>query len=133
MAHHFHNTKNMETMSALAAFAALSQEHRLHIYRLLVEHGPEGLPAGAIGERLGIPPATLSFHLKELAQARLIVARQDGRFIWYRADFDAMNNLIGYLTENCCRKSGARGPSCAPARSTKPARRLPPASKRSLA
>ena len=131
---YFYNTKNMETTNALAAFAALSQDNRLAIYRLLVEHGSEGLAAGAIGKRLGIAPATLSFHLKELAQARLIVARQDGRFIWYRADFDAMNALIGYLTKNCCRSSGVCGPSsCAPARSTKPAKRNSPPLKRSLA
>lgn len=123
----------MDTTNALAAFGALSQEHRLAIYRLLVGRGSDGLPAGVIGERLRIAPATLSFHLKELAHAHLIVARQDGRFIWYRADFDAMNKLIGYLTDNCCRISGACGPSCTPARTTKPARRMSPASKRRVA
>lgn len=110
----------METQFALAALAALSQEHRLAIFRLLVEYGPEGLAAGAIAERLGLPAATLSFHLKELAAAGLIVPRQDGRFIWYRANFEAMNGLVGYLTDNCCRSSATCRASCPPVRTTKP-------------
>jgi DNA-binding transcriptional ArsR family regulator len=92
----------------------LAQETRLAIYRLLVEYAPEGLPAGQIAERLGIAPASLSFHLKELWRAGLLVPRQDGRFVWYRADIDAMNGLIGYLTENCCRNSVLCDPRCAP-------------------
>ena len=76
----------METSNVLSALAALAQETRLAIYRLLVEYGPEGLPAGQIAERLGIAPASLSFHLKELWRAGLLVPRQDGRFVWYRAD-----------------------------------------------
>lgn len=106
-------------MHALAALGALSQENRLAIYRLLVEQGPEGLAAGAIAERLELPAATLSFHLKELSSAGLIAARQDGRFIWYRADFDAMTSLIAYMTENCCRSSTACGQGCVPTISTK--------------
>ena len=86
--------KTMETKRALAALAALSQEHRLAIFRLLVEHAPEGLPAGLIAERLSLAPATASFHLKELSHAGLIASRQDGRFIWYRADLEAMNGLV---------------------------------------
>lgn len=103
----------METTRALVGLAALSQEHRLAIFRLLVEQGPEGLPAGMIGERLQLAPATLSFHLKELSHAGLVAARQNGRFIYYRADYSAMNGLVAYLTENCCRAS-ACAPPCSP-------------------
>ena len=110
----------METKKTLAALAALAQEHRLAIFRLLVRHAPEGLPAGTIGERLKLAPATLSFHLKELAHSRLIVARQEGRFIWYRPDFAAMNTLVGYLTANCCEASAACDPGCVPAGAPKP-------------
>lgn len=105
----------MEMKSALSALAALSQVHRLSIFRLLVEHAPEGLPAGVIAERLALAPATLSFHLKELSRAGLIASRQDGRFIWYRADLIAMNGLVGYLTENCCRASSVCDAACVPA------------------
>ena len=98
------------------ALAALAQETRLAIFRLLVEHARDGLTPGAIVLKLKLPPATLSFHLKELANAGLIEDRRDGRFIWYRPDVAAMNGLIGYLTENCCRASGgeACATTCAP-------------------
>lgn len=101
---------------AVAALAALAQETRLAIFRLLIEHAPEGLTPGAIARKLELPPATLSFHLKELASAGLIEDRRDGRFIWYRPDVAAMNGLIGYLTENCCRASGSEAcvTTCAP-------------------
>jgi DNA-binding transcriptional ArsR family regulator len=92
----------METIGAIKALGALAQETRLAIYRLLVQAGPEGRAAGTIGEELGIPPATLSFHLAQLAGAGLIRPRQEGRFIFYSADFGAMNALVGFLTENCC-------------------------------
>jgi len=106
----------METTTVLTALAALAQETRLAVYRLLVEHAPEGLAAGQIAERLGIAPASLSFHLKELTRAGLIAPRQDGRFVWYSADLDAMNGVVGYLTENCCRSSAVCDPECAPKR-----------------
>jgi DNA-binding transcriptional ArsR family regulator len=93
----------METLSVLRALAALAQETRLRVFRLLVEHGPLGLPAGEIGRRLGLPPATLSFHIKELATAGLVSARQQGRSIRYATDFSAMRSLVAYLSENCCR------------------------------
>ncbi|HEV7412389.1 MAG TPA: winged helix-turn-helix domain-containing protein [Casimicrobiaceae bacterium] len=93
-------------MSALRSLAALAQETRLRIFRLLVEHGPLGLPAGEIGRRLGLPPATLSFHIKELAAAGLVSARQQGRSIRYATDFAAMRGLVVYLSENCCRAPG---------------------------
>lgn len=92
----------METKDALAALSALAQEHRLSIFRLLVQKGPEGLPVGKIGEALGLPPATLSFHLKELSHAGLLQSRQESRFIFYSANFQAMNAVVGFLTENCC-------------------------------
>lgn len=105
----------MQKKDALAALAGLAQESRLDVFRLLVEQGPEGLPAGEIAERLELPNATLSFHLKELTHAELITARQEGRFIYYSANFKTMNEVIAYLTENCCAKSAACDVRCAPA------------------
>jgi DNA-binding transcriptional ArsR family regulator len=93
----------MEVKDALAALAGLAQETRLAVFRLLVERGPEGMPAGAIAEALGLANATLSFHLKELTHADLLSVRQAGRFIYYRANYRTMNALVAYLTENCCR------------------------------
>jgi len=92
----------METKSVLAALAALAQESRLAIFRLLVQTGPEGLSVGKIGEALAIPPSSLSFHLKEMTHANLVTPRQEGRFIIYSANFQTMNGLIAFLTENCC-------------------------------
>jgi DNA-binding transcriptional ArsR family regulator len=99
----------MEMNDAVHALSALAQESRLKIYRLLVEAGPEGLPAGRVGEELELPPATLSFHLSQLVRAGLARSRQEGRFVIYSADFRNMTELVGYLTENCC-----GGRSCAP-------------------
>lgn len=92
----------METKTAVVQLAALAQENRLAIYRLLVQTGPEGLSAGRLAETLALPKATLSFHLKTLTQAGLIEARQDGRFIHYSTSYPAMNGLLGFLSENCC-------------------------------
>jgi ArsR family transcriptional regulator, arsenate/arsenite/antimonite-responsive transcriptional repressor len=104
----------MKTANVLVALAALAQETRLAVYRLLVEHAPEGLAAGQVAAKLGIPPASLSFHLKELTHAGLIVPRPQGRFVWYSADLGAMNGVVGYLTENCCRSSAVCDPKCMP-------------------
>lgn len=104
----------MDSTTVLKALAALAQDTRLALFRLLVEQGPPGLTPGRIAEVLDVPSATLSFHLKELTHAGLISARQESRFIHYSANFDAMNGLIGYLTENCCRASGSCAPACAP-------------------
>ncbi|MBR7799515.1 ArsR/SmtB family transcription factor [Undibacterium fentianense] len=108
----------METKSAITALAALAQESRLAIFRLLVAVGPEGLAASKIAEELEVPSSSLSFHLKELSHADLIVARQDGRFIIYSANFSAMNDLIGFLTESCCGGNPC-GPSASPRSATK--------------
>ncbi len=97
----------------MKSLAALAQDTRLDAFRLLVQAGPDGLAAGELAARLDISPPALSFHLRGLAHAGLVQARQDGRFIYYSADFDAMQSLLGFLTENCC--SGA---ACAPARAT---------------
>jgi DNA-binding transcriptional ArsR family regulator len=105
----------MESTSAIKSLAALAQETRLSIFRLLVEAGPDGMPVGALLESVGAAPATMSFHLKELANAGLVSARQDGRFIYYSAQFEQINDLLGFLTLNCCAKSGAR---CSPRRAT---------------
>lgn len=106
----------MESKDAVTALAALAQESRLAVFRLLVQAGPEGLAPGEIGERLGIPAPTLSFHLKALSHAGLIEDRRDGRYIFYSARYAQMNELLGFLTKNCC-----GGRSCAP--QAAPARR----------
>lgn len=92
----------METKQAVQALSALAQESRLAIFRLLVQAGPAGLPAGAIGEKLDLPPATLSFHLAGLTRAGLAQNRQEGRFVIYSASYPSMNALVDFLTENCC-------------------------------
>lgn len=92
----------MQTKEAITALAALAQESRLAVFRLLVVTGPAGMAANKIAEQLGVVPSSLSFHLKELTHAGLIIPRPEGRFIIYAANFDTMNTLIGFLTENCC-------------------------------
>lgn len=99
----------MERKSVVTALAALAQESRLAIFRLLVQAGPPGLSAGKIGEALGIAPSSLSFHMKELAHAHLVASRQESRYIIYSANFQAMNELLAFLTENCC-----GGSTCSP-------------------
>ena len=108
----------METSTIVIQLAALAQETRLAVWRLLVEAGPPGLTVGAIGEALGVPAATLSFHLKTLAGAGLVSTRQEGRFIHCTADFTAMHGLVGYLSENCC-----GGADCSPAALSTPKRK----------
>lgn len=92
----------METKNTIAALAALAQESRLAIFRLLVQVGPEGLAASKIAEQLDIPPSSLSFHLKELMHADMVTKKKDGRSLIYSANFKTMNALLGFLTENCC-------------------------------
>ncbi len=95
----------MEETAAIEALSALAQESRLPIFRLLVQEGPEGLSAGAIGQRLGIPPSALSFHLTRLRYAGLITARRNGRQIIYSVDYQATQSFVSFLTESCCRNS----------------------------
>ena len=106
----------MEEPQVILALAALAQISRLQVFRLLVVAGPQGLTPGRIAEALGVPGATLSFHLKELAHAGLVTQQRDGRNLIYRASFERMNDLLAFLTANCC-----QGESCAV--STRPARR----------
>jgi DNA-binding transcriptional ArsR family regulator len=105
----------METLNAAEFLAALGHETRLAIFRLLVEAGPEGLNASAIGEQLGLPPATLSFHLAHLSRVGLIKGKQEGRFIYYSADFAVMDDLLTFLTSNCC-----QGKACLPKSTKRP-------------
>src|SRR4051794_17028808 len=115
----------MKKPQALASLAALAQENRLDTFRLLVRAGPDGMPAGEVAAALGLPPNTLTFHFDRLREAGLVTVRREGRSMIYAARYEAMNALIGYLTENCCQ--GARqgtaascaGPSCEPAVSKK--------------
>jgi ArsR family transcriptional regulator, arsenate/arsenite/antimonite-responsive transcriptional repressor len=104
----------METKEAVTALSALAQESRLGIYRLLVQAGPGGMAAGAIADQLGLPPATLSFHLKELSRAGLALSRQDGRYVIYSANFGNALRLVDFLTENCCGGESCL-PECTPA------------------
>ena len=92
----------METRDALIALAALAQETRLEVFRLLVRAGPAGLSAGAVAERIGVQPATLSFHLRELERAGLLTARRESRQIFYAPDFRGMRGLLAFLTDDCC-------------------------------
>jgi ArsR family transcriptional regulator, arsenate/arsenite/antimonite-responsive transcriptional repressor len=109
----------MKTDEALAALSALSQRTRLDVFRHLVEAGPEGAAVGSIAETLAVPAPTLSFHLKELSHAGLVTSKQEGRFIRYTASFAAMNGLVDYLTENCCRgQPELCAPVCAPKKSS---------------
>ena len=106
----------MKTKDAIASLAALAQESRLAIFRMLVKRGPEGYTPTQLGEKLNVASPTLSFHLKELQRAGLVAVRRDGRFLYYRPNFAHMNQLVGFLTENCCVLADRScGPECAPA------------------
>jgi ArsR family transcriptional regulator, arsenate/arsenite/antimonite-responsive transcriptional repressor len=108
----------MEKTAAIAALAALAQDNRLDVFRLLVQAGPDGMTAGAIAEALDLAPNTLTFHFDRLRMAGLATVRRDGRSMIYAAQFETMNALLGFLTENCC-----GGAPCAPAATCKPARK----------
>ncbi len=92
----------MRSAKVVKALAALAQPTRLAVYRLLVESGPAGMAAGRVAEKLNVSPAILSFHFKTLSHAGLVESRQEGRFVYYSANFAAMNGIVDYLTENCC-------------------------------
>jgi len=96
----------MEKLNAVSGLAALAQENRLDVFRLLVQAGPEGMPAGEIADALGIAPNTLSFHFDRLRMAGLVSVRREGRSMIYAARYETMNALLGYLTENCCGGQG---------------------------
>jgi ArsR family transcriptional regulator, arsenate/arsenite/antimonite-responsive transcriptional repressor len=106
----------MKKTDAVAALAALAQDNRLDVFRLLVEAGPEGMPAGAVATALDLAPNTLTFHFDRLRTAGLVTVRRDGRSMIYAAQFETMNALLGYLTDNCC-----AGVPCTPAVECKPA------------
>ena len=90
-------------LAAVAALAALAQETRLSVFRLLIACGPDGMSAGEVGDKLEVPPATLSFHFKELSHAGLVTSRQEGRYVYYAANFEQMAALMSFLTQNCCK------------------------------
>ena len=106
----------MEKTDVVTALAALAQDNRLDVFRLLVEAGPEGMPAGAVATALDLAPNTLTFHFDRLRTAGLVTVRRDGRSMIYAAQFETMNSLLSYLTDNCC-----GGAPCAPAVECKPA------------
>ena len=109
----------MEKLDAVGGLAALAQENRLNVFRLLVQAGPAGMPAGEIADTLGIAPNTLTFHFDRLRMAGLVSVRREGRSMIYAARYETMNALLGYLTENCCRGTPQK---CAPARRCEPAK-----------
>jgi DNA-binding transcriptional ArsR family regulator len=104
----------MEKIDAVEALAALAQENRLDVYRLLVEAGPEGLAAGEVAAALKISPNTLTFHFDRLRHAALVTVRREGRSMIYAARFGTMNDLLSYLTENCCQSANNCAPACKP-------------------
>lgn len=108
----------MEKIDAIAALGALAQDNRLDVFRLLIQAGPDGMPAGAIAETLDLAPNTLTFHFDRLRNAGLVTVRREGRSMIYAAQFETMNSLLSYLTENCC-----GGMGCVPAAECKPTRK----------
>jgi DNA-binding transcriptional ArsR family regulator len=111
----------MNAKQAVMALAAIAHDHRLAVYRLLVEAGPDGTPAGDIAARLDMPPSSLTFHLQQMLHANLVTQRRLGRQLIYAANYAAMNSLVGYLTENCCGSASQCAPACNPApAATKP-------------
>jgi ArsR family transcriptional regulator, arsenate/arsenite/antimonite-responsive transcriptional repressor len=109
----------MEKMDAVTALAALAQDNRLDVFRLLVQAGPEGMPAGGVAEALDLAPNTLTFHFDRLRQAQLVTVRREGRSMIYAARFETMNALLAFLTENCCAGASEK---CEPVRACAPAR-----------
>jgi len=115
----------MDAKQVIAALGALAHDTRLQVFRMLVQRGPDGLSAGTIAGELDIPPSSLTFHLQQLAHAGLVTQRRVSRQIIYATDFVAMNQVMGYLTENCCGDAEACAPTCRPATVTnsKPTRK----------
>jgi DNA-binding transcriptional ArsR family regulator len=104
----------LEAKQVIAALGALAHETRLAVFRMLVERGPDGMPAGTISDSLGLPPSSLTFHLQQLVHAGLITQRRMSRQVIYATDFAAMNEVMGYLTENCCGSAEICAPACRP-------------------
>jgi ArsR family transcriptional regulator len=115
---YFNTYRNMKKVDALAALAALAQDNRLDVFRLLVESGRDGMPAGAVADALKLAPNTLTFHFDRLRDAGLVTVRRDGRSMIYAARYETMNALIAFLTENCCR---GRAEECLPLKSERAA------------
>jgi ArsR family transcriptional regulator len=117
----------MEKSNAVAALAALAQDNRLDVFRLLVQAGPEGLPAGAVADALGLAPNTLSFHFDRLRHAGLVTVRRESRSMIYAARFETMNALLGFLTENCCAGAPEKcaPPVCKPTRAKRAKEAVP--------
>jgi ArsR family transcriptional regulator, arsenate/arsenite/antimonite-responsive transcriptional repressor len=112
----------MRSAEVIASLGALAHEHRLAVYRLLIKRGPEGLPAGVIGGKLGLGPSSLTFHLQALHRAGLVRQVREGRQLIYSADFTAMSDLVSYLTDECCAAATGCNTDCAPARAVAKAR-----------
>jgi ArsR family transcriptional regulator len=108
------SSSNVKSKQAVGALGALAHSHRLELYRLLVQRGPDGLAAGVLADRLDVPPSSLTFHLQQLLHAGLVTQRRMGRQIIYTADYTVMNDLMAYLTENCC-GGAVCAPVCSPA------------------
>ncbi len=106
--HYFDNIGSMKTTNAVKALGALAQESRLEIFRMLVRRGKAGMAAGALSEHFSMPPATMSFHLKELSNSGLITSRRESRSIIYAANYEQMQELLGFLMENCCADNGGK-------------------------
>ena len=104
----------MKNTDAVAALAALAQDNRLDVFRLLVEAGPDGMPAGRVAEKLKLAPSALTFHFDRLRDAGLVNVRREGRSMIYAAQFDTMNGLVAFLTENCCAGAACAPAACAP-------------------
>jgi ArsR family transcriptional regulator, arsenate/arsenite/antimonite-responsive transcriptional repressor len=114
----------MKSDQVVKALGALAQESRLAVFRLLVKRGPRGYSPGEVADKLGLPGPTLSFHLKELQHAQLVISRREGRFLYYSANFETMNGLVSFLSENCCSLSDAGcDEQCVPAPATAKRRR----------
>lgn len=109
----------MKSDQAVSALSALAQEHRLALFRLLVQAGPDGMPAGKIAEALGVPNSSLSHHLAQLHEAGLVSQRREGRSLIYAADYAAMDRLVGFLMENCCSGAACEAPAAATKENTK--------------
>jgi ArsR family transcriptional regulator, arsenate/arsenite/antimonite-responsive transcriptional repressor len=128
---YFNNHRNMKKPDAVAALAALAQDSRLDVFRLLVQAGPEGLPAGQVAAKLKLAPNTLTFHFDRLRDAGLVTVRREGRSMIYATRFETMNALVQFLTENCCQGSlTGRAEECAPVAACAPAACAPAAAPR---